>query len=221
LSFEPSLFVDPAALAIVLAGTALGTLARCGWRGMGAGLAGAFGLARRDFDPAANRAALARALQMVRERGVLGADPALPPDRTMRAMLERFLRSRSREAALEEADAVRAAHQTQAERAAGVFDTAGELAPVFGLVGTLIAIAQLAPGSAESMVGLAMGAVAQAVISTLYGVTSAHLVWYPLARAIERREAADAAARAGIVRWFAQELARPRSVRGSPVRGVA
>ncbi|MFX8660903.1 MotA/TolQ/ExbB proton channel family protein, partial [Acinetobacter baumannii] len=78
-------------------------------------------------------------------------------------------------------------------RAARTLTTAAELAPVFGLAGTLISLSQLqAQGLARSQF---MGAISLAVVTTLYGLLLANLLFAPLARAVERRNEREEAAR--------------------------
>ena len=75
--------LDPGALAIVIAGTVLATVARCGWRDFGTALRSAGGLLRGGFATDANRKALALAVSAIQRDGPRRADPALPPDRTL------------------------------------------------------------------------------------------------------------------------------------------
>ena len=84
--------LDPGALAIVIAGTVLATVARCGWRDFGAALSEAGGLVRPRFRLEANRRALAQAVNAIQRDGHHRADPALPPDRALGLMLETYLR---------------------------------------------------------------------------------------------------------------------------------
>lgn len=218
-----SLF-DPGALAVVAAGTVLATAVRCGWREFGAALKTAGGLPRRGFDHDANRRALALALAMIQRDGAYRADPVRPPDSALTLMLETYLRNRSI-AALESArDTQRTQAEARRSSAAQVFACAGELAPVFGLIGTLFGLAQLAPGGAASSTAMIMGAVSTAVLTSLYGALLAHLVCFPLAGAIERRGLRAESARAGLTDWFVDQLGRLTAhahERRPHLRGVA
>jgi chemotaxis protein MotA len=82
---------------------------------------------------------------------------------------------------------------------------AGELAPVFGLVGTLIALSQMSADGLER--GALMGAVATAVLTTLYGLITAHLLIFPLARLVERRGEAEESERQKLIDWLAGQVA--------------
>lgn len=215
---------DPGAMGIVIAGTVLATVARSGWRDFGAALKAAGGLTRRSFQREANRKALAQAVQAIQRDGHHRASPDLPPDRALGMMLETYLRHgtpamlgaiRRAERALDEARRVSAAQ---------VFVWSGELAPVFGLIGTLYGLTQLAPGEGGAAAATIMGAVSTAVLTSLYGALIAHLVCYPLASAIERRGLADEQEREALAEWFAAQIDQIDSAaqaRRAHLRGVA
>lgn len=207
--------LDPGALAIVLAGTLAATLARCGWSELRLALATAARLGRRDFDEAANRRAVSRIIGEVRRAGLLGADAPLPPDPALARALAALLKAGSLDAFHSVRRAERAAQEAARAAAMRVFEYAGELAPVFGLVGTLFAITRLVPaaGTDPDPTATTLAAVATAVLSSLYGVLTAHLVWIPLARAIERKSEREAAARGALADWLAQEIAAPEPPR--------
>jgi chemotaxis protein MotA len=218
-----SLF-DPGALGVVVAGTMLATSVRCGWRDFGAALRTASMLGRRGFDPDANRRALAKALTAIERDGAHRADPALPPDRTLGLMIESFLRNGTLAAFESARGAQRGLNEAGRNSAVQVFAWAGELAPVFGLVGTLYGLTQLAPGGAASPAVTIMGAVSTAVLTSLYGALLAHLVCYPVASAIERRGLGEDREREALADWFVDQvgrLAAHAQERRSHLRGVA
>lgn len=219
-----SLF-DPGALAIVVAGTVLATVARSGWRDFGAALKAAAGLIGRGFAQDANRKALALAVRAIDSDGHRRADPALPPDRALGLMLETYLRHGSMEPVASIRRAERALNEARHVSAAQVFGWAGELAPVFGLIGTLYGLTQLVPaeGGANATAAI-MGAVSTAVLTSLYGALIAHLVCHPLASAIERRGLADEQAREALADWFIAQVAGNEAAaveRRAHLRGVA
>jgi chemotaxis protein MotA len=199
---------DPGALAIVLAGTVFATAVRCGWHAFAAAIRAAGGLAQRGFDPDANRRALALVVTAIERDGPLRADPAMPPDRALALMLENFLRHGSLHALEATREAQSAAGEARRISAAQVFACAGELAPVFGLIGTLYGLTQLAPGGEINATATIMGAVSTAVLTSLYGALLAHLVCFPLASAIERRGADAERERAALTHWFVDQFAR-------------
>ena len=219
-----SLF-DPGALGIVVAGTVLATVARCGWHEFGAALRAAGGLVRRGFPAEANRKALALAIAAIQRDGHHRANPALPPDRTLGLMLETYLRHGRIEPLGAIRRAERALDEARRVGAAQVFVWAGELAPVFGLVGTLYGLTQLSGGGgAGDATATIMTAVSTAVLTSLYGALIAHLLCFPLASAIERRGLADEQDREALAEWFAAQIGEADAVaqaRRAHLRGVA
>lgn len=218
-----SLF-DPASLGIVVAGTVLATAARSGWRDCGAALRAAGGLARRSFDGEQNRKTLAQAVTAIQRDGHHRASPPLPPDRALGLMLETYLRHGVIDALGAVHRSERALSEARRVSAAQVFIWAGELAPVFGLVGTLFGLTRLAPATGTEATALIMGAISSAVLTSLYGALLAHLVCYPLAGAIERRGLADEESREALAEWFADQIGRidcDAQERRTHLRGVA
>ncbi len=220
-----SALIDPGALAIVVAGTVLATVARCGWQDFGAALRAAARLLRRGFQREANRRALALAVSAIARDGQRRADPALPPDRALGLMLETYLRHGTLEAVGQIRRSERALDEARRVGAAQVFGWAGELAPVLGLIGTLYGLAQLAPQEGiGNTVAVIMTAVSTAVLTSLYGALLAHLVCHPLASAIERRGAADERERESLADWFTAQIDRTdpgEQARRAHLRGVA
>lgn len=222
-----SLF-DPAALAIVVTGTLIATLARCGLGDFREALGAATSLVRGGFKPEANRKALAQAASAIQRDGPRRADPALPPDPALATLIASYLRHGALDTlpGLRRAD--RAIEEARRYAAVQVFTCAGELAPVFGLIGTLYGFTQLTPDPAATTTVTIMSAVSTAVLTSLYGALTAHLVCFPLASAVERRGFAEESAREALADWFiaqaggADAAARERRAHLRPnLRGVA
>jgi chemotaxis protein MotA len=218
--------MDPVALGIVLVGTVLATLAREGIQDLATALSSATRLGRKGFDAGATKSALARNVGAINRLGHLGAEPVDPPDDPTTRLLNAYIRTGSIDAMVKLARTQRLEREITNVAATRVYETAGELAPVFGLVGTLFSITQLMPDMASSSTEIVMASVAGAVLSSLYGVLSAHILFYPLARAIERRGDQEEVERSLLLEWFESELSDARShsshsqVRAG-VRGVA
>jgi chemotaxis protein MotA len=215
---------DPSALGIVIMGTVLATVARCGWREFGAALGTAGRLVRRGFRTEPNRRALALAATAIQREGARRADPALPPDRALALMLESYLRHGTLEAMGQVRRSERALDEARRVGAVQVFGWAGELAPVFGLIGTLYGFTQLSPTPGVSASVTIMSAISTAVLTSLYGGLISHLVCHPLANLIERRGAAEEREREVLADWFVTQI--ERSGPGAPgrrphLRGVA
>lgn len=216
-----SLF-DPGALAIVVAGTVLATVARTGWRDFGGALRSAGGLLRRGFASEANRKVLAQAVSAIQRDGPRRADPVLPPDRALGLMLETYLRHGTLEPLASIRRAERALDEARRVNAAQVFGWAGELAPVFGLIGTLYGFTQLTPHPDAAATTTIMAAISTAVLTSLYGALIAHLVCYPVASAIERRGNDDEREREALADWFVAQIERNPAQGPRPhLRGVA
>jgi chemotaxis protein MotA len=209
-----SLF-DPSALVVVVAGTVLATFARVGWRELVVAIRHAAALPTRGFDPDANRSALARWVRDTHKNGVLGADQPDPPDPLFARALDHLVRTGSITAFERAYQETQTQRRSSARSAASVFEQAGELAPVFGLVGTLFAMTQIVP-AVEGEAAATLGAIATAVLSSLYGVLTAHLVFLPLASAVMRRSISESEARENLVHWFCEELGGVASVQSSP-----
>lgn len=197
---------DLSSLGIVVVGTVLATVARCGWRDFGAAIKIASGLVRRRFQIEANRRALAKAVSAIQRDGCHRADPALPPDRSLGLMLEAYLRHGAPEALGHVRRAERALDEARRVSASQVFAWAAELAPVFGLIGTLYGLAQLSPATGADATAIIMGAVSSAVLTSLYGALLAHLVCHPLASAIERRGLIEEQDRETLAEWFVVQI---------------
>lgn len=218
-----SLF-DPGSLAIVVVGTVLATVARCGWRDFGAALREAGGLVRRGFRREANRKALALAVSAIVRDGHHRANPALPPDRALGLMVETYLRHGTLDTVGNARRAQRALDEARRVSAAQVFSWAGELAPVFGLVGTLYGFTQLAPGGTVNATAAIMGAVSTAVLTSLYGALLGNLLCHPIGSAIVRRGLDEERAREELADWFVDQVARSAlsaQERRAHLRGVA
>ncbi|MBB3033975.1 MotA/TolQ/ExbB proton channel family protein [Alteriqipengyuania lutimaris] len=204
---------DPVSLAIVLGGTVLATLLRCGPAQVRLGLGRIARLGRRPFDPARAKAQFSRQLRDIADHGPLRAEPVRTDDPDLAKLSQVLSGPRPREE-LAAAHARDTRGRTEAARAAiEVFHQAAELAPVLGLAGTLIALGTMPADGGE--VGMA-GAIAMAVVTTLYGLATANFLFGPLAAAIERRSAREEEDRQAIVDWLEQ------SIRGDgvPLRGA-
>ncbi len=212
--------VDGPSALIVLGGTALATVLRCGLADCRITLAKLVQLRRPAFDAAATRAELAVQVQQIRQDGLLRAEPRRLGDAELDEATEALIASRSLGALLDRHEAHKARRLAQSERAVRTLAQAAELAPVFGLAGTLVSLSQLpADGLAR---GAFTGAIGMAVVTTLYGLLTANLLLAPLARVVERAASAEEAARQDVIEWLAAQVAGsipPR--RTAPRRPVA
>lgn len=193
----------PSAL-IVVGGTALATVLRCGWRNCQRALRAAAGLGRKRFDAQSVRAELAVQVREIGEDGLLRARPHRFGDAEFDEAADALITRRSVGALLEAHEAHRRRRAAANASAVETFFQAAELAPVFGLAGTLVSLSQL---SAQGFGATGLGsAIAMAVLTTLYGLLLANLLLAPLARVIERAAAAEEAERAAAIAWLSDQV---------------
>ena len=215
--FTGAPFTEALTIAIVLGGTLLGTLLRCGGHACGQALAAIAGLAqetlgRTHFDATRARAEMAVQIQEITRDGLLRANPHHFGDAELDAATDALFGHRSLGALIATHECWQAARSAVAEVAIRTLEQAAELAPVAGLAGTLISLSRLPADGVER--GAYMVAIGMAVHATLYGLAAAHLVLLPLAQAVERAAVREEGARQEIVDWLAGLLA------GSPVFGA-
>lgn len=199
-----SLF-DPASATIVVGGTLLATVLRCGLGDCGRAIAALGQLGSERFDADAARSELAVKVQQIQREGVLRVQPPQFGDRAFDEAADRLIGSRSVAALLETHEAHKTRRMHDDNRAVRTLAQASELAPVFGLAATLISLSQL-PADGINRHAY-MGAISMAVTATLYGILLANLFFAPLARAVERAAAKEESERQKIVDWLAKQVA--------------
>lgn len=196
---------DPNALLLVVLGTLVATLLRSGFgeiANTGRALASLF---RPRFSEARARAALVAQARHIDREGMLRAPLATIPDRDLSQAVETMLQRRSVEAMTDHHETRRAERERIATDGARLLNLAADLSPVFGLAGTLVALTQLpAGGLAPEAIS---AAVSSAVLTTLYGVLSANLVYAPLARQITRIAEHEEAGRQATIDWLQAQIA--------------
>ena len=202
---NPAVLFDPASAAIVLGGTALATLLRCGIGDcrLAAGALAQFGSKR--FDAQRTKAELAVQVQEIQQDGLLRAHPHHFGDREFDEATDALIGRRSVAALLAAHESHKARRIAASTHAAATWAQAAELAPVFGLAGTLISLSQLPAQGLGG--GSYTGAIAMAVLTTLYGLLLANLVLAPLARVVDRAAAGEEGERQAIVDWLATQVA--------------
>lgn len=206
--------VDGPSAAIVLGGTLVATVLRAGWTDCRFTLLRLGQLGARRFDADAARAELAQQIQEIRKDGLLRAVPHHYNDSEFDEATEALIGNRSVTALLDAHERHKARRLGESTRAVRTLAQAAELAPVFGLAGTLISLSQLpADGLAKGAIG---GAISMAVLTTLYGLLAANLVLAPLSRAIERKALGEERARQKLIDWLAEQVSdmcQPRQMR--------
>lgn len=197
--------IDVSTLGIVLGGTVLATLLRCGFgdcRLTLIQLGRTF--AHGAFDPAEVRARIARVLQEIERDGLLRTKPRSVGDAEFDAALDAMVVQRAVGGAREVLSQARERRLAPVRAATHTLHQASDLAPVFGLAGTLISLSYMPAGGVDR--SAYMPAIAMAVHATLYGLISSHLVLGPLARLVERRSGREEALRRALADWLEGEV---------------
>ncbi len=202
---NPASLLDPASAAIVVGGTLLATVLRCGLRNCGLAVTAVAQLGRPGFDTEGARSEMAVQIREIQKDGLLRAHPHHFGDREFDEATEVLIGRRSVPALLAAHENHKARRVDASERAVSTLAQGAELAPVFGLAGTLISLSQLpVDGIAR---GAFAGAISMAVLTTLYGLLLANLLLAPLARLVERAANAEERERQKIVDWLASQVA--------------
>ena len=195
---------DPASAAIVLGGTALATFLRCGTGNCALAARSLMQLGSPRFDAMAAKAELAAQVNEIRQDGLMRAQPHHFGDSEFDEATDALINRRSVAALLTLHERHRDKRNRISSCASGTFAQAAELAPVFGLAGTLISLSQMpVDGLAKGAYAAAIG---MAVLTTLYGLLLANLLLAPLARAIDRVANAEEQQRQDIVDWLAAQV---------------
>jgi len=195
---------EPVSAAVVVGGTLLGTFLRCGRVDCGVALRAVLRARGARFDAERTRAELAGHVRDVRRDGLIRSEPHHCGDAEFDAVSDGLVGTRSLAALHEAHRAYKRRRQDMNHRAVRVLVQAAELAPVFGMAGTLVSLSQLpAPGARADF----SGAIAMGVLTTLYGLLLGNLGFAPLARLIERRAAEEERERQQVVDWLEQQIA--------------
>jgi chemotaxis protein MotA len=198
-----SLLNVPSAL-IVVGGTLLGTALRCGPGELRVTFVALGGVLGRRFSAAQARADLAAQVNDIRRNGLLRANPRRSGDAEIDDSTDALISRRSVPALIERHKTHRARRVARADIAVGTLAQAAELAPVFGLAGTLVSLSQLPSGGIAR--GALTGTISMAVLTTLYGLLLANLLFAPLARLVERVAADEDAQRQDLVDWLTAQV---------------
>lgn len=192
---------DPVSAMIVVGGTSLATLLRCGMGDTRAAFGGLGRLFGKRFDAARARAELAAHVREMQEDGVIRAVPHHFGDAEFDEATDALISSRSI-GALQLAHAEHKRRRVrQSLRAVRTFNQAADLSPVFGLAGTLISLSQLSGASGDFTKAISM-----AVLTTLYGLLLGNVVFAPVARLIARAAAHEEKERQKVLDWLQEQV---------------
>lgn len=207
--------IDGPSAAIVFGGTFVATALRAGWGDMVATARALASLPRRRFNAEDARAVLAAQVIEIRQDGILRSRPRHSGDAEFDEATDAMIERRSLSGLLDHHERHKARRLATADVAVRTLAQAAELAPAFGLVGTLVSLSQLpAEGLAN---GQFIGAISMAVLTTLYGLLSANLVYAPLSRAVERASDNEERARQAVLDWLMKQVGPAIPLSGSPM----
>jgi chemotaxis protein MotA len=196
--------LDPVPAAIVVGGTFVATALRAGREDCRSTAGELAGLLRRRFDADRVRRDLAPLANDIRQDGVFRARARPTGDQALDDAIKSMIDGHSASMLVMHHSVDRKKRLARAQHAALTLAQAADLAPVFGLAGTLVSLSQLGGrGIARAMF---MSAISMSVLATLYGLLLANLLLAPLARAIERRADREEADRQDLVDWIAAQF---------------
>jgi chemotaxis protein MotA len=201
---DPMSLLDAPSAAIVVGGTLIATWLRSGQADCRQTLRAIANLGTAPFDADGARAELAVQIREIRQDGLLRATPHHFGDREFDDVTDTLIAQRSIPALLAAHEAHKGRRVEANNRAVRTLAQAAELAPVFGLAGTLVSLSQL-PAAGISR-GAFTGAIGMAVLTTLYGLLLANLLLAPLSRKVERAAAEEEAERQKLVDWLAGQV---------------
>lgn len=183
-------FLDPAALAIGGGGTVVATLLRTPFVDIRRGVRALGALGRRPFSAEPLLQQIASLDRIARRHGVMQLDRSVIADADVSAAIAAIVDGADGDAVATLLDQRRRARIERHVAAADLWAGAAEVAPAMGMVGTLIGLARMfATMSDPATIG---GAMAIALLATLYGALIANLIAMPIAnrlRAAARVEA--------------------------------
>jgi chemotaxis protein MotA len=197
--------IDPLSATIVVGGTLVATFLRCGLADCRTAIASLLALRKARFNAEHARGELATHVQAIRRDGLVRAQSHHFGDPEFDDACDGLAQTHSLTSLRDAHRSHRTRRQERARRAVDTFAQAAELAPVFGLAGTLISLSQLPSGGAAS--GDFTGAIGMAVLTTLYGLLLGNVIFAPLARLVERAAQAEERERQTVVEWLEAQIA--------------
>lgn len=214
-------FLDPIALAIVGGGTLLATLLRASLRDIGRALAALPTLAQSPFSAEPLLEQVSALARIARRHGTIALDRSVITDPDLAAAVADIVDGADAIAVTRRLDDRRRARIERHVAAAEVWAGAAEAAPAMGMVGTLVGlVAMFTRMTDPQAIG---GAMAVALLATLYGALIANLVAQPIATRLRAAARAEAFERQRLVTPLATLAAReaPRPVHFLPQVALA
>lgn len=178
-------FLDPVALAIVGGGTLAAVVLRTPFRDLGRGIAALGVLPRAGFDAGPLLTQVAALRRIGRRHGVTTLDKAHLADPDIAAAVAAIVDGAGPN---DVRTLLRSLRQARADRHRGAIEMwagAAEAAPALGMIGTLVGLVVMFSAMRDpATIG---GAMAVALLATLYGALLGNLVAMPIAVRLRRR----------------------------------
>lgn len=189
-------FVDPIAIAIVVGGTALSTLLRGPAADALSALRALRRLVRSGFDAERLRAEIARTERVAVTHGLLNVDADGIADACVADALRAVVDGAGPDQIARLIDDQDRARDTRHRVIQSLWMAAAEAAPAMGMIGTLVGLVRMFSRMSDpAAIG---GAMAVALLTTLYGAILANLVAAPIAARLARLSAQETAARSAV-----------------------
>ena len=190
-------FADPIALAIVGGGTTLAVVLRTQTRDLVRGVSALGVLPRRAFRAEPLLDQIGALTRIARRHGVIALDRSVIRDPDMAAAVAAAVDGATPETIEMLLGQLGAARLERHRAACELWSGAAEIAPAMGMVGTLIGLVQMFSSMRDtSAIG---GAMAVALLATLYGALLANLIALPVAMRLKRQARHEAIERARLV----------------------
>lgn len=187
-------FLDPAACGIVIGGAVVATGLRTPLRDLARALAALRVLPRRRFDAAPLLRQIEALGRIARRHGTVALDRTVIADPDVAMAVAGIVDARPVREIADELVQMRRARIERHVAAADTWAGLGDVAPAMGMVGTLIGLVRMF--SAMNDPAAIGGAMAIALLATLYGALLANLVAMPIANRLRRRARDEATERA-------------------------
>lgn len=199
-------FLDPAAAAIVGGGTILATVLRTPMRDLSRGVVALKTLGRTPFDASALVTQVEALSRITARHGVMQLDRSVIADPDVAAGVAAIVDGASAASVRTLVDDRRIVRFERQRAAAEMWAAAAEFAPAMGMVGTLIGLVRLFTSMTDpAAIG---GAMAIAVLATLYGALVGNLICLPVAARLKRLARAECVERGRLVEPLARLAAR-------------
>lgn len=210
----PGIFLDPAAIAIVVGGTLLATALRTPLRDLLRSVHALGVLPRRRFRAEPRLEQIAMLSRIAARHGVHALDRSIIHDTDVARAVTLIVDGAQAAAVIDALDTARRARIERHRIVADCWSGMAETAPAMGMIGTLIGlVAMFTRMSDPQAIGAAM---AVALLATLYGALVANLLAMPVATRLRNAARTEALERARLVAPLAGLAAREAPRAGMP-----